>query len=143
MACVFCNIIAGTEPADTIYEDDESIAFLDIAPLAPGHIIVAPKDHYSSIAPMPPASQGALMATASRLAVTAMKALKANGFNLLVNNGTCAGQVIRHAHIHIIPRFCLDTLVLPPPGGPPPSPDETREIAGKIKKRLSAPDHEA
>ncbi|MDT8390284.1 MAG: HIT family protein [Lentisphaeria bacterium] len=136
MGCVFCNIIAGTEPAATIYEDDQSIAFLDIAPLAPGHTLLVPKEHYSSLAPMPAEYQGALMATASRLAVAVMKAVKADGFNLLVNNGTCAGQVVRHAHIHIIPRFCLDTLVLPPPGGRPPSQEKTRDIMDNIKQRL-------
>lgn len=143
MGCVFCNIIAGIEPAATLYEDEQSIAFLDIAPLTPGHLLLVPKEHYSSIAPMPPERQAHLMSTASRLAVAAMKALKADGFNLLVNNGTCAGQVVRHAHIHIIPRFCLDTLVFPPPGGPPPSPDETLKIVDKIKKRLNGPNHEA
>ncbi len=136
MECVFCRIAQRREAAEIVYEDDELIAFLALAPLAEGHALLATKRHFSSIVAVPAPLQGRMMTTGARLAVALAKVTEADGFNLLLANGVCAGQTVRHAHLHVVPRFSLDGLPLPPSGGEPPSSRRWREIAAAAHRRL-------
>ena len=111
--CVFCKIIAGELPADTIYEDDLVLAFLDIAPLNHGHTLIVPKEHHNSLTTVPAACLARMMVLAPRIGTIIMRVVDGGGFNLLLANGTCAGQVIPHVHLHVIPRHPADGLVLP------------------------------
>jgi len=102
--CVFCRIVAGELPCYRIFEDDVSIAFLDIGPLAEGHLLVVPKKHYEQITEMPADEVAALARNLPLLARAVVRATGAEGFNILQNNGRCSGQVVMHVHFHIIPR---------------------------------------
>lgn len=108
--CVFCRIVAGSLPAARILENADALAFLDIAPLSPGHMILIPKVHVSRITELPEARAAALFALVPRLARALLRASGAAGLNLLQNNGSCAGQVVEHLHVHLIPRREADGL---------------------------------
>lgn len=103
--CIFCKIIKGEIPATKIYEDMETLAFLDIAPINIGHVLVIPKIHYQDIHETPDELAGHLMKVSKIIAAAVKKAEKADGINITMNNEAAAGQVIFHSHIHIIPRF--------------------------------------
>jgi len=108
--CVFCKIVAGVFPSHVVHEDDAAFAFLDISPVAPGHLLIVPKDHYAALADMPPQTVGAIAGLLPRLGRAAMSVTQAEGFNVLVNNGVVAGQVVEHVHFHLIPRRKDDGL---------------------------------
>lgn len=102
--CVFCKMIAGQMPVTRVYEDEAVLAFLDIAPLSDGHTLVIPKRHYRLVHECDP---GVLAEVARRLpdiASAVTRAMEADGYNILCNNGRAAGQLVDHLHFHIIPR---------------------------------------
>ncbi len=103
--CIFCKIVRGDIPALKVHEDGEVFAFLDIQPANPGHALVVTKDHFPTLAETPDAKLGPLFAAVKRVGSAAAKAVGASGFNVIVNNGAVAGQVISHVHVHAIPRF--------------------------------------
>ncbi len=108
--CIFCKIIKGDIPCVKIYEDDLVLAFLDINPINPGHTLVIPKEHHTSVATIPEQTAGRMFLVASRLGVAARRALNVDGFNLHLADGTCAGQVVMHAHLHLVPRKTDDSF---------------------------------
>ncbi len=108
--CIFCRIIRGEIPSSKVYEDEDVFAFLDIGPLAWGHVLVVPKKHVEEVAAMSPAEASALFAAVPRLAAGVMKATGAEGLNVLQNNGAVAGQAVAHLHVHLIPRRAGDGL---------------------------------
>jgi histidine triad (HIT) family protein len=108
MECIFCKIIAGQIPSCKIYEDGDTVAFMDIGPIVKGHALVVPKRHYADITDTPADVFRRLMATAQMLALAQKRALKADGVNIMQSNGRAAGQVVDHIHVHIIPRFNAD-----------------------------------
>lgn len=106
--CVFCKIITGEIPSTKLYEDDLVFAFLDIAPINYGHLLVIPKEHHTSVATIPENVAGRMMAVGTKLGVAAKRVLDLEGFNLHLAEGACAGQVVMHAHLHVIPRGVED-----------------------------------
>ncbi len=107
--CIFCKIITrGEIPSTEVYEDDTVYAFLDINPTNLGHTLVVPKKHYENLFDIPDAELGILGARVKKVAAAVKKAMRADGINISMNNGTAAGQVVPHAHIHIIPRYGND-----------------------------------
>jgi len=108
--CVFCKIVAGTIPSTRVFENDSTLAFLDIGPLAEGHLLVIPRDHYERIADVPSELFGAVASQAPMLGRALLEVTGAEGFNLLVNQGRAAGQVVPHVHFHLIPRKTDDGL---------------------------------
>ncbi|XP_023004259.1 adenylylsulfatase HINT3 isoform X1 [Cucurbita maxima] len=108
--CVFCRIILGEEPAFKLYEDDSCLCILDTRPLSNGHSLIIPKSHYSSLEATPPSVIAAMCSKVPLISNAIMKSTGSDSFNLLVNNGVAAGQVIFHTHIHIIPRKARDCL---------------------------------
>jgi histidine triad (HIT) family protein len=135
--CIFCRIVAGEIPAVKLYEDDLLLAFLDIAPVNKGHALLIPKRHYFSVTEIPAATSGHLLETAGRLGAALLRAVDADGFNLLLSNGTVAGQVVPHAHLHVIPRFPEDGLVLPSRHVPYADAAEKEAVAAEVRKRLA------
>lgn len=102
--CVFCRIVAGEIPSARLIETDTVISFLDIAPVNPGHCLIVPKRHVETLVDLSGEELSDCAATAQRLARAVMKATDSPGLNLLQNNDRCAGQVVPHAHFHVIPR---------------------------------------
>jgi histidine triad (HIT) family protein len=106
--CVFCRIVRGELPCAKLYEDDEVLAFMDIAPIIKGHALVIPKHHIDPLTAVPEPLLGQVLRVVQRIAAAQMSGLRANGFNVHQSNGACAGQVVPHVHFHIIPRFEQD-----------------------------------
>ena len=103
--CIFCKIIGGEIPSNTIYEDDDFKVILDISPASKGHALLLPKEHYADIYEMDEELLGKAMKLAKRLAVHMTEVLNCDGFNILQNNHEAAGQTVFHFHIHLIPRY--------------------------------------
>jgi len=109
--CIFCKIVRGELPSSKIYEDDKTLAFLDIHPTSPGHALIIPKaDNTEDIFDVSTEDWAATTETARKVAHAVVKGMKADGVNITMNNRAHAGQVIFHPHIHIIPRFKGDGL---------------------------------
>ena len=130
--CIFCKIIEGEIPSYKVYEDDEVLAFLDINPINPGHTLVVPKNHAKNLIEASEEDLLAAIKTIKKLAPAVMEGIGAKGFNLGVNNGSVAGQVVNHLHFHLMPRFENDGHHLW--SGKPYSPGEAEIVAEKIKK---------
>lgn len=103
--CLFCQIANQKIPAQIIYQDDKTIAFLDNQPKSAGHTLVIPKSHFSTIFDIPNDWLCALASTVQIVANLINKALSPDGLNICQNNGAIAGQTIDHIHFHIIPRY--------------------------------------
>ena len=108
--CIFCKIAAKEVPANVIYEDAETFAFLDRAPNTPGHSLVIPKKHAENIFDVDDETFTAVMRTVRKLSPTIRDAVGAQGVNANSNHGAAAGQEVFHLHFHIIPRFTDDGL---------------------------------
>jgi len=108
MDCVFCKIVSGEIPAEKIYENDKVLAFMDITPINPGHILVIPKAHHENLVDTEDGLLCEIILTVKKLAPIIVKAVGAEGYNLGVNSGAAAGQVIFHTHFHVMPRFSND-----------------------------------
>jgi histidine triad (HIT) family protein len=104
--CVFCEIVAGRAPASVVYRDDRVMAFMDQAPYNPGHLLVIPLVHADSFLETPADTFAAMARVAHRLA-TALKAsgIRCEGVQLRMNAGKVTGQILFHAHLHVIPRY--------------------------------------
>ncbi len=105
--CIFCKIVAGDIPCTKVYEDEVCLAFMDIMPLATGHVLVIPKHHYPRLTDMPGEVVAHIGGRLPELAAAMKKALGAGAMNLLQNDGRAAGQAVFHVHFHLIPR-CED-----------------------------------
>ncbi len=112
--CIFCRIVAGQLPAARILETPDVLAFLDIAPVNYGHTLIIPKVHYQNFMDLPDDLWQEMGRVSRRVAQALRTTLYAQGFNLQMNNFEAAGQVVFHAHLHIIPRYFSDGLQLFP-----------------------------
>jgi len=135
--CIFCNIIERHAPADIVYEDRHSIAFLDIYPLNQGHTLVISKKHYATLDEMPPDEVGLLFATVAKVMKAVREAVGADGINIGQSNGKAASQDVFHVHVHIIPRFSQES----PDGKTFPGrkklrKTEMKEIGRKIRSKV-------
>ncbi|MGB9667403.1 MAG: HIT family protein [Thermosulfidibacteraceae bacterium] len=106
--CVFCRIVKGELPSTKIYEDENFLAFLDIAPVNKGHTLVIPKKHSETFLDLTPVEAGKLFEVVNKVAKAVKESLDADGLNILVNCGEASGQEVFHVHVHIIPRFYTD-----------------------------------
>lgn len=134
--CIFCKIAAGEVPCSKILEDDSAIAFLDIGPLAKGHTLLIPKDHYVTVDEMPPELAGAVLKHLPTLVKAVKSVTNCEGVNILQNNGRVAHQAIPHVHFHIIPRRAGDEFHFNWPAGSY-SEGEIEQLAQKIRENLS------
>ncbi len=103
--CLFCKIVRKEIPATVVYEDDATLAFVDIKPINPGHLLVVPKAHFADYASADEATLSAIAQVGQKMGKALMSALGAPAFNIGVNNGRAAGQLVDHLHLHVIPRF--------------------------------------
>jgi histidine triad (HIT) family protein len=111
--CLFCKILAGEISARRVYEDEHTIAFMDIAPATRGHALVVPRAHYEDLYSVDPEALARTTTIAQRLALRARDRLGADGVNLLNSCRPAAWQTVFHFHIHVIPRYDGDPLKLP------------------------------
>lgn len=102
--CIFCKILNDEIPAQTVYEDEHVLAFLDVNPLRPGHTLVIPKTHIERIHQMTPQTASEYFQNIPRIVEAIQTATKSDGATLAWNDGTAAGQEVPHAHLHIVPR---------------------------------------
>ncbi|RZU52606.1 histidine triad (HIT) family protein [Krasilnikovia cinnamomea] len=110
--CLFCRIVAGEIPATVVHETDTTLAFRDIEPKAPVHVLVIPKDHHPDIAALALADPGvAADVLAAAAAVAETEGLRTDGFRLIVNNGRHAGQEVAHVHAHVLGGAPLGPMV--------------------------------
>ena len=131
--CLFCKIVRGEIPCTKVYENEKALAFLDISPVNKGHTLVLPKKHFETIVDIDDQSLCELIKAVKKLSNAVMKAVKADGINIGINNYRAAGQLVPHLHVHIMPRFENDGLKLDWPAKKFPDMDK---IAEKIKKAL-------
>mgnify|MGYP002528781642 CR=1 FL=1 len=110
--CIFCKIIRGEIPCFKVLEDAQGLAFMDVNPIAPGHVLVIPKHHSKDILVTPPDWVGKTFAGAGRAAQAVQKTLAPDGINILQANGPGAKQSVFHMHVHVIPRGMDDGLTM-------------------------------
>ena len=130
--CLFCRIVAGEVPAHRVYDDDRTVAFMDINPTNRGHVLVVPRTHSADLHDIDPGDLAACMNTAKHIAGWQRSRLKADGVNVLQSTGRAASQVVFHFHVHVIPRYEDDPLRLP---GQPRQPEkgELAEVAAELR----------
>jgi histidine triad (HIT) family protein len=130
--CIFCRIVKGEVPCSKVYEDAHTLAFLDINPVSKGHTLVITKNHYPTVLEMPETEGVALAKASVKVGKAVKKAARADGINLLHNIGEAAGQLVFHAHVHLIPRFEHDGISLRMGRRSYESAEEQEEYAQKI-----------
>ena len=111
MASIFSRIARGEAPAVKLYEDAQTLAFMDINPAGPGHVLVICKEEYPDIFAIPPELLASVMRTVQRVAVALHATLQPDGLNIIQNNGAAAGQSVFHYHVHLIPRWEGDGIM--------------------------------
>lgn len=134
--CLFCKIIAGEIPSAKVHEDDSFVAFLDIHPVASGHTLVVPKIHSGHIEDTSMETLGGMMNVVKKIGLGIEKALGVPGYNVGINNGRSAGQLIDHIHVHIIPRKGEGDGLLPWPGREKVAEAELTAVAERIRQGL-------
>jgi histidine triad (HIT) family protein len=111
MPSIFSKIVSGEIPSFKIYEDDETLAFMDINPASRGHALVICKAEHPDLFSIPPETLAAAARTTQLVAQAIRDALHPDGLNVIQNNGSAAGQVVFHYHVHLIPRWEGDSAV--------------------------------
>ena len=136
-SCVFCAIIGGRIPSHKVYEDEKTLAFLDIHPSAPGHTLVIPKAHISRVEDLPEEDARYLFTALHRIVGRIQESVGATASTIGINNGRESGQEIPHVHIHVIPRAKGDRGgIIQGLAQSPSRPDqaEMERIAEKIRR---------
>jgi histidine triad (HIT) family protein len=123
--CPFCDLIHGAGEVSICYEDADVVAFMDIQPVNPGHLLVVPREHHESLEDIPHALATHLFDVAMQLAPVIKHVAAAAGMNILVNSGAAAGQDVFHYHVHVIPRRPGDGFDVPLPFAGSQMPDRT------------------
>jgi len=133
--CIFCQIISGKVQSKKVFEDDKTIAILDINPANPGHILLLPKEHYTIMPQIPEDEITHIAMVAKSLSNILLRSIGAQGTNIIVANGVTAGQRAQHFMVHIIPRMEKDDLQFTLPQNTLPE-KELDEISKKLSKSL-------
>jgi histidine triad (HIT) family protein len=133
--CIFCKIANKELPAHVIYEDGGTLAFLDIHPVNPGHVLIVPKEHAATVLDISQRSLYAVMDTVQRIAPAVLAGVGASGFNIGVNTGLVAGQAVLHFHLHLMPRHEGDGRDLW--HGKETVPGELETVTAKIREHLN------
>ncbi|HTV87930.1 MAG TPA: HIT domain-containing protein [Stellaceae bacterium] len=133
--CIFCKIVAGTMPSVNLYEDAETLAFMDINPVHDGHSLVIPKAHFATVFVIAPDVVAAVARTTAIVATAVNAALQPDGLNLVQSNGRGAAQSVDHFHMHVLPRHLDDHLPINWPLKPGDM-AHIADIAARIRARL-------
>lgn len=110
--CIFCKLANGDIPTATLYEDEDFRVILDANPASKGHALILPKEHYADLYELNDAVAGKVMILAKKMITKLTDVLGCDGYNIVQNNGKCAGQTVFHYHLHLIPRYEGDTVGL-------------------------------
>ena len=138
--CIFCRIASGELPASVVYEDHDTMAFLEIQPINPGHVVVIPKRHAASLADLPVEDAEHLMRVGQMMDVALRQSdLRCEGVNMVMADGRAAGQDVAHIHLHVFPRFEGDGFEMKMDAGTrrPPGREQLNETASKLKSALA------
>jgi histidine triad (HIT) family protein len=130
--CLFCGIVAGSIPSETIDSDERTVAFMDINPATPGHALVVPREHSADLLEIGDQDLTATVLAAQRLSRRMKDVLAADGIDLINACGAAAWQTVFHFHIHVVPRYEDDPLKLPWVPAPGNS-DEIAQIAQRLR----------
>lgn len=128
---IFAKILRGELPAHKVYEDDATLAFMDLMPRAPGHVLVIPKAPCRNVLDAPPEALAAVMASVQKVARAAKAALEADGLTIQQFNESAGGQVVFHLHFHVIPRH--EGIPMKPHSGDMAPAEELRAMAERIR----------
>lgn len=110
--CIFCKIANGDIPSATLYEDERFRVIMDLGPATKGHALILPKEHFANLYELPDEIASEAFVLAKKMVTKLTETLKCDGFNIVQNNGACAGQTVFHFHIHLIPRYKNDQVEL-------------------------------
>ncbi len=130
--CIFCKIIAGEIPSQTLYEDNQFKVILDAGPATKGHALILPKEHYANLYELPEDTASDVFKLAKKMMAKMTEKLHCDGFNIVQNNGEVAGQTVFHFHMHLIPRYKNDGEILKYIAGSP-----SQEELAEIKKIIT------
>jgi len=133
--CVFCRIVARQIPATMVHEDEQTLAFMDLGQVNPGHVLVAVKRHAENLYALDDAQAGAVTRAAARVARAIRDAFTPQGLSVYQANGKAAGQTVFHYHVHLVPRHDNDGMALTWPVKNPPR-EKLEEYAAKIRASL-------
>jgi histidine triad (HIT) family protein len=136
--CVFCAIVAGASPASVVYDDPSVLAFLDVRPVTPGHLLVIPKRHAPYLADLDEATGAGMFVVAMRLARALRDSgLRCEGVNLFLADGEAAFQEVFHTHLHVFPRFAGDSFRISADWSVNPPRQELDAIAAQIREAVA------
>lgn len=136
--CIFCRLVAREIPSAVVYEDELTIAFMDLGQVNPGHVLVASKRHADTLFDLTDDEAAAVMHTSRRIAQAAQKAFPSAGLTLLQANGAEGGQTVKHFHMHVVPRHANDGIELSWPRK-----DPGPQVLVEYAERLKAAVHES
>ena len=129
--CIFCKIAAGEIPSATLYEDDDFRVILDLGPASKGHALILPKEHYRNLYDIDEETLGKAALLAKKMVTKLTDVLGCDGYNVVQNNESCAGQTVFHFHVHLIPRYEGDNVGLGWPVG-----ELTDEVKNEILEKM-------
>ncbi|HVE79610.1 MAG TPA: HIT family protein [Gemmatimonadaceae bacterium] len=140
-SCTFCDLVLGAAEVSVCYEDATALAFMDLQPVNPGHVLVVPRAHYESLVDVPPRVATHLFEVALKLGGVVRRVTGTEGTNIIVNSGAAAGQDIFHYHVHVIPRRVGDgfSIELPFNGSEMPDRRLLDAMAAQIITAMSDP----
>ncbi|NOZ58229.1 MAG: HIT family protein [Euryarchaeota archaeon] len=130
--CVFCKIVKGELPCYKLYESELVLAFLDINPVTRGHALVVPKRHAERLSQLSGEEVKEVFSVAARVAEASLSKLNARGANFWVNQGSIAGQVVKHFHAHVVPRYSEEEIKIEV-RGEKLSEEEMKSVAEKLR----------
>jgi histidine triad (HIT) family protein len=133
--CVFCRIVTKQIPATVVHEDEQTLAFMDLGQVNPGHVLVALKAHAENIYALDEAQAAAVFATAARVARAIRGAFAPQGLSVYQANGAAAGQTVFHLHVHLVPRYDADGMAFTWPAKNPPR-EKLEDYAARIRGAL-------
>lgn len=133
--CVFCKILQGKIPSIKVFEDEKTLAFMDIQPASPGHTLVIPKTHAANLMEIAEEDLLAVAKTVQRIARAIQSALTPDGIRIVQTNGAAAGQTVLHYHVHLIPM--QEGQRIGTHGRAPVKPDELKVLAERIREGIT------
>lgn len=135
--CIFCHIIAGKVNSKKVYEDEMSIAIMDINPANPGHVLIIPKEHYVIMPQVPEYELRHLAMVTKAMSNALLRALKAQGTNVFIANGMAAGQKAQHFMVHLVPRKDNDGLTNFTIPEKRMSPEQIADVLKRLKPKIN------
>lgn len=133
--CLFCRLIAGEISSARVYEDEHTVALMDIAQVTPGHVLIVSRRHALTLLDLTTDEAAAVMRTAHRIAGAVKRAFNPPGMTLLQANGKEGGQTVFHFHLHVVPRHDNDGIALSWPHNAPPR-ESLEEYALRLRMAL-------